>query len=153
MTPSERARQIDKEEFAAESAALLKRALAYSARKRADEHSRMIGVAVLDTPLKNKPTRRRPPRGKLFEVGGVERTLNQWANIVGISYGSMFSRVASYGIERAVAMGAKADRWTRAANSNTPGVSSDFAPSKGTGAGSTAQEIPNLNFSDKAENA
>ena len=76
-------------------------------------------------------------------VGTETRTLRQWADHLGVSYTALTKLRSRCGMESAVALYRDKKR----------GVASNSLPSKGTGAGSTAQEIPNLDFSDKAENA
>ncbi len=149
MTPAERARQIDREEFAAECAAI---------RQRAYERVGMTErEARIDQWIKRKePKGSMRPRyvrnavrnanrahaanAKPYTAFGHTRTLTEWATETGMSRNTIRNRLTiGWTLE---------DALTRAVQSHRkPGVVSDFAPSDGTGAGSTAQETPNLTFS------
>jgi hypothetical protein len=75
---------------------------------------------------------------RTYEHDGKTRTLGQWADEVGLNVRTIRWRLHS-GWSLALAL--------NTASNARPGVSSDFAPSAGTGAGSTAQETPNITFS------
>lgn len=179
MTPAERARQIDKEEFAAECAAIRQRAYDLLARQRPEkpknmmrglarlyeargemrtlrEWSEITGISittlntrinVYDWPVERAVSEKIGPfgrRGKEYTVNGETRSVSQWAKLAGISCSVAYTRIASgWPIEAALTLPKGSARPT----SGAPGVPSDFGPSKGTGAGSTAQETPNLTFS------
>lgn len=87
----------------------------------------------------------------LHTVDGVSKTYGEWADHLGISYEAFLKRLKDGNgrtVAQAVAMGGPRRRATPA----TPGVVADFPPVEGTGGGSTAQEIPEITFSEKAEN-
>lgn len=153
MTPAERARQIDRQEFAAECAAIRQRAYAMLG-------SNLTRDANLDRWIKRKEPKgsiKRPHRkkmdkatvsscraraagAKLYVAFGHTRTLREWAEATGISRYTIRNRLEiGWTVEDAVSRAVQEHR--------RPGVVSDFSPSKGTGAGSTAQETPNITFS------
>ncbi|WP_296085398.1 hypothetical protein [uncultured Agrobacterium sp.] len=76
-------------------------------------------------------------------VTGMNRSeLEAAAARIGIRPGTVWSRLdRGWTLERALSTPCGPN------NGKGPGVSYDFAPSKGTGAGSTAQETPNITFS------
>jgi hypothetical protein len=78
-------------------------------------------------------------------IAGRSLTLREWAGVLGITYNALCQRMHKLGTLEAVVI----DHVQRSG----PGVSSDFAPSEGTGGGSTLQESTNITFSGKAENA
>lgn len=144
MTPAERARQIDKEEFEAECTAIRQRAFAYAEQCRAEARSQarewITGKPAVVVSFSRSG---RPEHA--HTVNGAVRTLKQWAKHLGISKVTLLRRRRELGsLEAAIAMGGPQRR------RHAPGVVSNFAPSKGTGAGSTAQETPNLTFSQEA---
>ncbi|MBX5023054.1 hypothetical protein [Rhizobium lentis] len=179
MTPAERARQIDKEEFAAECAAIRQRAYDWLASQRpskpkdmtrglarlyeacGEEHtlrewSEITGISIttLNTRINvfNWPVERAVTetighfgrRGKEYTINGVTRSVSQWAKLAGISGSVAYTRITSgWPIEAALTLPKGSTRPT----SDTPGVLSNFPSSEGTGAGSTAQESPNITFS------
>lgn len=198
MTIAERARQIDKEEFAAESKAAIERALAY-AQKRRDSERRKMNLYLgrpEDAASLIKPVLAVAHK-HVFE--GSAKTFSEWACHLGLTTSALHARVRKLGsLDRAIAMGAArlpgrqpiiiehdgckrtikewaaligvepmtihnrlrsgwllADALTipSGARIGRPGVSSNFRRSKGTGAGSTTQETPNITFSGKVENA
>lgn len=198
MTPTERARQIDQQEFAAECKAALDRALAYSKQCR-DSERRKVNVYMgrpekAPERMSAKPT---DPVQAKHNIDGASRTVEGWARHLGITRAALSWRCRKFGsLEAAVAMGAgrppgrqpfviefEAQRrtikewaelkgiepvtihnrlrsgWSIAdaltlplgtKRGRPPGVTSNFAPSEGTGAGSTAQESPNITFSESA---
>ncbi len=182
MNPAERARQIDKEEFAAECAAIRQRAFDWLATQRPEkpkdmmrglarlyeahgekrtlrEWSELTGISistlntrlnVYDWPVERAVTEEVGQfgqfgrRGKEYTINGVTRSVSEWAKLAGISGHVAYTRITSgWPIEAALTLPKGSTRPT----SHTPGAVSDFARSKGTGAGSTAQETPNLTFS------
>lgn len=182
MTPAERARQIDKEEFAAESAAIRQRAYDWLAKQRPSVKSKpeMRGRAMVYTALGHSRTlkewaeasgirmgvisqrihcynwnieqavtqpvgsARLNRAGRKYVVNGVARSVNEWAKDAGVSRHVIYERLAAgWPVEVALTLPKGSSRPA----SDKPGVPSNFAPSKGTGAGSTAQETPNITFS------
>lgn len=178
MTPAERARQIDKEEFAAECAAIRQRALArlvssdpekpkdmmrglariyeaHGEKRTLREWSEITGIPIstlnarinlYDWSVERSLTEKIGHfgrRGKEYTVNGVTRSVSEWAKLADVSSHAIHVRINSgWPIEAALTLPKGSARPT-----GTPGVSSDFAPSEGTGAGSTAQAMPNIDFS------
>lgn len=143
MTPAERARQIDREEFEAECAASRERALAHANKCREEEREKVRAAigAVEVTPPK------RLNAAKLYTFGGATLTVAQWAERLGVKTPTLYVRRRKHGsMEVAIAMGGLLPLGKKA----TPPVLSNFAPSKGTGAGSTAQETSKITFSQEA---
>jgi hypothetical protein len=89
--------------------------------------------------------------GQLHTVNGVSMTLHGWADHIGIAYDALLGRLRT-GRTLAEAL-AMRGRKARSHVSKGAGVVFNFAPVEGTGAGSTAQETPEITFSEKAENA
>ena len=143
MTPAEQSRQIDREEFEAESMAARQRAIAHAKACRKLEKQKVRAWMKADEPV--EPTFVLGCKPTFHCVNGEYRTFEQWANYLGIKKKALLTRRHKLGsLEAAIAMGGPQRPGKR------PGVSSDFAPSKGTGAGSTAQETPKITFSEKA---
>lgn len=153
MTPAERARLIDQQEFEAECRAIRARALAYARSCQKQERRRVKAwidapevIAIHEVPDFNKVhLKARTKRAKLHEVNGEALTLDQWALRIGKSKSALQQRIQKLGSLEAALAFKPTGRWA--------GVSSDFAPSEGTGAGSTAQETPEITFPEEAENA
>lgn len=196
MTPAERARHIDRQEFAAECQAVRERAFAYAKQCRKLE-KQMVKAWMQDDaqPIVQKFVfSGRPPATHTYN--GVSRTVAQWASHLGISAHTLANRRRRLGsFEAAIAMGGpttggpkptlltfngqsrplqhwaaitglKASTLTKRLGSGwnvadtlttplggRPGVVANLRAIEGTGAGSTAQEIPEITFSEKAENA
>lgn len=93
MTPAERARQIDKEEFAAECAAVRQRAFAAVAARRSAQN--VQHALRLETA---KPVRTRYSAEQKVEIG-------EWANKLGLSQQAFKLRVRKTGWEAAIALG------------------------------------------------
>jgi hypothetical protein len=146
MTPAERARQIDKEEFEAACAAIRQRAFAHAEECRMLEHQKVR--AAIGT-VEAMPAKQAGGKvAKLYTYDGTTLTVAQWAKRLGLCPPALYVRCRKYGsMEIAIAMGGALPSGKKAV---PPGVSSDFARSAGTGAGSTAQETPNLTFSQEA---
>ncbi|MGP4690637.1 hypothetical protein [Agrobacterium cavarae] len=80
--------------------------------------------------------------GVLYLYDGKALTLREWSNHTGLKVNTIRARLADgWSINRALS--APLDRRGR-----RRGVSPDFTPSAGTGAGSTAQETPNITFQE-----
>jgi hypothetical protein len=154
MTPAERARQIDKEEFAAECAAVRQRAYALFKVKpqcekrvrewiRRIEPKRSIAKPTQQRNAVEKSTRTHAANAVLHEAFGHKRTLNEWAAETGIATNTIRSRL-KYGwtIENALTRTVQGHKKQRRA-----GVVSNLSAFEGTGAGSTSQETPNITFS------
>jgi hypothetical protein len=86
-------------------------------------------------------------RAKLHTVNGVSKTMQEWADHIGITYMALMGRLQRHSLAEAIAMPANCHPKTRR------GVSSDLKALEGTGAGSIAQEIPEITFSKQADNA
>jgi hypothetical protein len=198
VTPAERARQIDKEEFAAECAAVRKRALAYAKHCRKAERQRIkalsSGVEPAPVSFAAMKIGREPVK---HCVNGEYRTFDGWAKHLGVTTGALLARRRKLGsLDAAIAMGVGSQRgrlpksiefngetrtfkqWAEhlgikedtlrqrmhygrtvyeaiALGSHKgcgkPGVVSNLPASERTGGGSTAQESPEITFSEKAE--
>lgn len=84
-----------------------------------------------------------PVMGKTYTHQGKTLTVAQWASITGLVKATIAWRLRrGWPLEQALSL--------TPSFGHRPGVVSDFGPSKGTGAGSTAQETPNLEFSKEA---
>ena len=211
MTPVERARLIEKQEFEAECRAIREHALRYAEARRQEDAARLakcIGKEPTQPkpkvmPTDSKPKRythndvskslsewateynldyrtlqarlrsgipfaeavtmKRGARARSHTVNGITKTLQEWADHIGISYDALTQRLRRHTLAEAIAM--PAGRWPRRTNPKSatvadlpsadeaPGEVSNFGASAGTGAGSTAQEIPEITFSEQAENA
>lgn len=107
MTPAERARQIDKEEFKAASNAALQKALAYSAHVKKLERMKArawIGLPEPETAqISKQPIRRQP---NLITYDGKQRTLQEWAEHLGVSPSALLQRRRKLGsFEAAISIG------------------------------------------------
>lgn len=162
MTPADRARQIDREEFAAECAAVRERALVYA------ENCRKREADKFDAWLNDGKTRKEPrkrgilprhnrnaaeaasrvnmARAKRYEAFGYARSLREWSEETGLPEGTIRSRL-KYGWTLEDALSRDVQFHPRR---TAPGVVSNLQAFQGTGAGSTSQAIPNLEFSQKA---
>jgi hypothetical protein len=86
---------------------------------------------------------------RFYEINGVSKSLMQWADHIGIAYEALIGRMRrGRTLAEAVAMGGPIPRGRK----RRRGVSSNFVPFEGTGAGSTLQAIPDITFSEQAEN-
>ncbi|TCM57830.1 hypothetical protein C8J36_102633 [Rhizobium sp. PP-F2F-G48] len=179
MTPAE-AREIDRQEFEAECAAVRRRLYEHllKVNGRRDTHvqrcisrgyeaprQRFNVATIAHARMKPSPAARRP--AATYEAFGRVQTLEQWANEYGIQIGTIRTRLKlRWTIEAALSKPVKNTgyrahkkvlnevlRESRVVASLGRGVVSDFAPSKGTGGGSTAREIPEIDFSEMSENA
>lgn len=107
MTPAERARQIDKQEFEAECRAARERALRYAANKRREEAqliARWLGDDADIAVIKRGPVQRRPE--KTITHDGKTLTVKQWASLLGITRHTIYQRICSGApIERVLAKG------------------------------------------------
>lgn len=102
MTLAERARQIDREEFAAECAAIRQRAYARLGLKRSDERvERWINRiepkgTIVPKHHRNavkKAARTHAANAKFYEAFGHKRTLNEWAAETGMSPNTIRNRL------------------------------------------------------------
>lgn len=107
---------------------------------------RLIHTHLPGTP---KPPRPKPvpksspprPRNKLFMSGDVALTIGQWSELTGISKQSLRNRVRQgMTMAEAIEVGVLAP--------GRPGVGKNFDALKGTGGGSVAQDIPQIEFSE-----
>jgi hypothetical protein len=84
------------------------------------------------------------PNGKLaktYTFDGKSLTVPEWSRLTGLQPNTIGARLRKgWSIEDALTR-------PRSRCGKKPGVPFDFAPFEGTGAGSTAQESPNITFS------
>ena len=116
MTPAERARLIDKQEFEAECRAVRQRVYARLGIKQAEDRARV--QSVMATPVrpgvfqhrlaaksaapKPKKKRQRCVAGQIHTVAGRSLTRRQWADEIGITMNNMHQRVHKHGSVEAV---------------------------------------------------
>lgn len=110
---------------------------------------------AITTPMNVAPGERlmdraRRPSGasshrRRFEHAGRSLTVTQWAEHTGISYATLANRLRS-----GWPVGKALTKPVRRQSDQHPGVVSNFPPVSGTGAGSTAQETPEITFSEEA---
>ncbi len=78
---------------------------------------------------------------KLYTHDGKTLTISQWAEVTGLPHRTIRSRLSlGWSLEDTLTK-------SRKHSNRTPGVVSNCPKEKGTGAGSTAQETPNISFS------
>jgi hypothetical protein len=149
MPPTERARQIDKEEFAAECAAIRQRAYARLGLKPQQDKrvERWLRRNVSATRFNRSvpPASLRKP-AVMHEAFGKAQSMDQWADEYGIAKGTVRTRL-KLGWTLEQALSTPPGNTGKRAHRPKPGVVSIFEPSEGTSAGSTAQETPNITFS------
>lgn len=97
---------------------------------------RMRKGMALEAALTLKPR----ARAKTHTVNGITKTLDQWADHLGITYGALIGRMRN-GRTLAEAIAMTAGR----------GVVSNLKAFEGTGAGSAAQDRPEIDFSQDAQ--
>jgi hypothetical protein len=102
MTPAERARLIDQQEFEAESKAALKRALAYSQRKRKEERCRVLGIEVTGGDFNKAPPLPFGRIAKLYTYGGETKTAAEWAKHLGLNVNTFQARLRKNGLAGAI---------------------------------------------------
>ena len=195
MTPAERARQIDREEFVAECAAVRQRAYVYVVQRRQDKRDEIANWLGREAPkltFRRYPTiqskdaapRARRSYAQRHNIDGLSLTQREWADHLGITYSALNTRISRFGsLEAAVrhqsarrsgvtvaGMTKSITEWAdhigiarsvlyhriktepaetliAAYLADPPGVVSNLPDNSGTGAGSTAQETPNITFS------
>ena len=100
----------------------------------------------LQKSVATKPRKRKKP---VYSFNGMTMTLDGWAALTGIREATLKTRIRTnwpLNLALTAPSGAHKGRYARRA----AGVVSDFAPSKGTGAGSTAQGTSKITFSEEA---
>jgi hypothetical protein len=155
MTPKERARLIDKQEFEAEAKAVRERALIEVVRRRREEHARIMGIAEEPETLKTERRRIRID-ARRYSHDGKSLTATEWASQTRMCATLLRNRLQrGWPVERAITEpnGASMGRPRHKPEAQPPGVATNFEPSTGTGAGSTAQETSEITFSRETENA
>lgn len=159
MTPAERARQIDREEFAAECAAVRQRAAAYVERRRYEvrcEIANWLGREAPAQSFRSYPNVHRVTNRMVSEnfrrpaqrwlAFGKEQSIADWAKEYGIAKGTIRTRLR-HGWTMEKALRVPPAHMGKRAHNPLPGVVSNLPASTGTGAGSTAQETANITFS------
>jgi hypothetical protein len=146
MTPEE-AREIDRLEFEADCRAARERAHALIAsRRRVQSTKRRAAAKSKDAVVVRRSNAR------LYSLDGKSRTLEEWSAMCGHSVAVLHYRMKTgMTFEQAVTT-PKLKRsipWQlQVKPSALPGVVQNFDPSKGTGGGSVAQDIPQIEFSE-----
>lgn len=110
MTPAERARLIDKQEFEAECRAVRERVFARLGIKQAEERAHVqstmaipVKPAFVKRPVAaQRPKRSRDKNGQLHTIAGRTLTRQQWAAELGITYNAMNQAVHKHGSVEAV---------------------------------------------------
>ncbi|MEP9373526.1 hypothetical protein [Mesorhizobium sp. KR1-2] len=114
MTPAERARLIDKQEFEAECRAVRERVYARLDAKRTADRAHVQGTmaipvepAFVKRPAEAKPAAPTPPHmpkrvGQPHTVAGRSLTRRQWAEELGITYNAINQMVHRFGSVEAV---------------------------------------------------
>ncbi|MDX0605412.1 hypothetical protein GOD78_30285 [Sinorhizobium medicae] len=83
-------------------------------------------------------------RATRHAINGESRTLQEWADHIGIRYATLTARInKGRTLAEALAM-------PKGRNTRTPGAPNDFGTSRDTGGRGALQETPNLTFSQKA---
>lgn len=151
MTPCERARQIDKEEFAAECAAVRQRVEAYMKdreyRKRCEIEQWLRRDVPRTIPVRtparkrSEPTPRKPKNNQKHEFNGISLSLRGWAEELSINVNALYQRIHKLGSLEAVLM----KHFDLQA-----GVVANVSKDLGTGGGSDARETAEISFSKKA---
>lgn len=105
-------------------------------------------LAASEAARQQKASQQSRGKGRVYSFDGESKTLEQWSQQIGVAASTLRKRVAAgWPIERVLtSTDGRADR-------HRPGVVLNFPPLRGTGAGSTAQETPEITFSEKAANA
>jgi hypothetical protein len=146
---TERARQLDKQEFEAECKAARDRALAYANYCRKAERQRIRQWIDSEKAVGNTFNQLSiSDRAHRHTVNGETRTVTEWANRIGISNAALLSRRRRLGSMEAAVAFTPQGRW---AKQPEPGVVSNLPASEGTGGGRLLQESPEITFSEKAE--
>ncbi|MBB4067170.1 hypothetical protein [Gellertiella hungarica] len=109
MTPAERARQIDEEEFRHESDQLRARAFAYAEARRKEEAERFKHIrAEADRSYQNRKRKAENPtlpRDRLITFEGVTKQAHEWAKSLDLSHASFVRRCTKFGPEEAIRLG------------------------------------------------
>ena len=165
MTPEE-AREIDRLEFEADCRAARERAFAVIAERRGADRANALRWIEKELPKLNfmpshaprpeptanlptpptidapKPRRTRTPSTQRHDAFDLSLTYQQWAEHLGITLNTFHQRVFRKGsVEEAVAMGGPQPRGNRARD---PGVVKNLPAIEGTGGGSLAQDISEI---------
>ncbi|WP_265519495.1 hypothetical protein [Nitratireductor luteus] len=124
MTPAERARHIDRQEYEAECRAARERAL-HRAEARRQQAAARVAEWIGKEPPPSLNTRPRPSRKpKLYTYNGASKSLSEWASCCGVDYQTLARRIRSgMAIEQALTMKPRA----RAQQHTVNGVSKTLA--------------------------
>lgn len=104
MTPAERARFIEKQEFEAECRAVRQRVYARLGIKQVEYRARIKAITS-EKPSEPKPVLRIGRQAKPFTHNGETRTTKQWADHLGIAIITMRWRIKTHGFAAAIDMG------------------------------------------------
>lgn len=100
----------------------------------------------------NAPDRAQPTRehfdAKLITFNGETLTVDQWAARIGMNPKTLDCRLNRWPVDRALTEPLHGHRSRHREHRTRPGVVINLHPLLGTGVGSTAQEIPEITFSD-----
>lgn len=105
MTPAERARKIEQLEFERHCQEARLRAQRYSEEHRRHERRRLEEWFGRPLPESGMPKPRVGKPAKLYTFNGQQKCLTEWANIAGVSYELLTSRIRSgMPFEKAITM-------------------------------------------------
>lgn len=156
MTRAERARLIDKQEFEAECKAARERAFAYAEecrRRERQEFCDWVGKPEAELKLITKTRKLKPVEHHTYD--GLSLTISQWAERLGVSASTLYTRKKTLGsITAAIAFGAKdigGQKGKEAAANQRVGVVSNLSASRETGAGGSAQDTSNITFQENSK--
>jgi len=145
MTPEE-AREIDRLEFEADCRAARERAYALVAQRRC---ARPVSLLKTTPPKSDDKVTIRRSNARLYSMDGKSLPLVEWSAMCGHSvpvlrwrmhHGMSFEQaVTTPKLKRCV-------KWEEQIQPSAPGVVKNLPDLEGTGGGSTAQDIPQLEF-------
>ncbi|WP_152047182.1 hypothetical protein [Aureimonas psammosilenae] len=81
------------EEFATESADLMRRALAYAAQKRAEERAKALGIPLKDGAFNSRTRSDCTRKQRQYEINGETKKLKEWCAHYGIKQATVIGRM------------------------------------------------------------